>query len=172
MKAVRICTLLALTLIVGLGMASFAFAKKPTGPTGLPAPPGPQKSYLLCLESTTDMPAAPRARWNLVVVNQESGPMANISGQLIVAHLTTKPAWYINFGLMGTYDTQKGVIKFMGKGGGTDNAKYEVKGTIMMEPKSDKGPYSIEYKKVSDTNWSMAKGDAMTSPCVQHGALR
>ncbi len=164
MKAFKITLLLALTLIVGLGMAGFAPAK---------APPGPLQAYLLCLESTTDMPGAPKARWNLMVAFPKPGaPMANVSGQLILAQVTTKPPLYITFMVKGTYDTKSGDIKFKGEGGGTDNAKYITKGMVKMEAKSEKGPYVIEYKRVAAKKWSVTKGQAMTAPCVKSGALK
>ena len=164
MKAVKISTILALTLIVGLGMAGMSFAKKPTGPTGMPAPPGPQKSYMLCLESTTDV-AGPRARWNLMVA------MGKVSGQLILADATPKPTLFMNFNVTGKMDPN-GDIKFKGEGMGSDGVPHVVQGMVQLEKKSDKGPYAIEYKPKDAPKWMKAKGGAFTAPCVQHGALR
>jgi hypothetical protein len=167
MKAFKISILLALTLVLCLGVAGSSMAKNEPK-----APPGPLQAYLLCLESTTDTPA-PKARWNLMVSFPKPGaPMANVSGQLILAQAKSKPPLYITFMLKGTYDLKTNVIKWKGEGGGTDNAKYQTQGMITLEMKSDKGPFVIEYKKTGMTQWTVIKGKAFTAPCVKSGALK
>jgi hypothetical protein len=168
MKAFKISILLAITVALCLGVAASSMAKDEPK-----APPGPLQAYLLCLESTTDKPGAPKARWNLMVAFPKPGvPMANISGQLILAQVSTKPPLYITFMVKGTYNTKNGEIKWQGKGGGTDNAAYLTQGIVTLEMKSEKGPYVIEYKRVGAKKWMKTTGQAMTAPCVQSGALR
>ena len=167
MKPVRITILLALTLILGLGMASSSIAKNEPK-----APPGPLQAYLLCLESPTEKPGAPKIRWNLMVAHPKPGPMANVSGQLIVAKATVRPPLYITLEIKGTYDTQSGQITFKGKGGGTDNAAYEIKGMVTLEKKTSKGPYVIDYRKAGTGKWTTVKGEAMTVPCVSTTATQ
>lgn len=167
MKAFKVSILLALSLVLCLGMAGSSLAKDAK------APPGPLQAYLLCLESATDMPGAPKARWNLMVSFPKPGAaMAKVSGQLILAQVTTKPPLYITFMVEGTYDTNNGEIKWKGEGGGTDNAKYLTQGMVTLKMKSDKGPYVIEYKKVGMAKWSVSKGQAFTAPCVKSGARK
>lgn len=137
MKPARITIVLALALIMGLSLAVFASAAEPK------APPGAQQAYRLCLESTTGMPGAPKASFNLMVAFPKPGAIANVSGKLILAQGTTKPPLVIDFDVKGTYDTNAGDMKLEGLGGGTDNAKYEVEAEVKLAQGKKKGPYVI-----------------------------
>lgn len=159
MKVFKIAVLLVLILVMGLGLAGVGSAKgKPTG------------AYQLCLESTTSMPGAPRARFNLLVAFPKPGAIANVSGQLILSQGSTNPPLVITFKLKGTYDTKAGKMVLKGLGGGTDNAKYECLAKVKLPQGQKKGPYVIEYKKVKTKKPSVTKGDAEVVPCVKGGA--
>jgi hypothetical protein len=159
MKVFKIAVLSVLILVMGLGLAGVGFAKgKPTG------------AYQLCLESTTSVPGAPRARFNLLVAFPKPGAIANVSGKLILSHGTTNPPLVITFKVKGTYDTKAGTMALKGTGGGTDNAKYVCQAKIKLPQGQKKGPYVIEYNKVGAKKPSVTKGDAKVVPCVKGGA--
>ena len=165
MKLLRFSVLLALTLVLVLSMAGFApAADEPK------APPGKLQAYRLCLESSTAMPGAPKASFNLMVAFPKPGAVANVSGVLILAQKTTRPPLTITFKVKGSYDTKKGDMKLKGMGGGTDNAKYEAEADVILPQGKKKAPYVIKYKKVGVKTPSVTKGEAVTAPCVKAGA--
>ena len=164
MKKVRMLVVLTLALVMGLSFAGFGQAAEPK------APPGKLQAYRLCLESTTAMPGAPKASFNLMVAFPKPGAIANAVGKLILAQGTTRPPLVITFKVKGTYDTKKGDMKLKGLGGGTDNAKYEVVAEVKLPQGQKKGPYVIKYKKVGVKTPSVTKGEVVTAPCVKSGA--